>query len=69
MSQRGDDYRQRALAADRRAAAATNPQIRSAYERMARDWLALADQIERIEGYKSASERGQESPFRQKEIL
>ncbi len=42
MSTRADDYRQRALAADRRAAQTSDPHIRGAYERITGDWLALA---------------------------
>src|SRR5258707_219005 len=46
MSTRADDYRQRALAADRRAAQTSDPHIRGAYEQITRDWLALAEQVE-----------------------
>jgi hypothetical protein len=41
-STRADDYRQKARAADRRAA-------QTAYEQITRDWLALAEQVEWID--------------------
>jgi hypothetical protein len=52
MSSRADDYRQRARAADRRAAQTSDPHIRGAYEQITRDWLALAEQVEWIDSYR-----------------
>jgi hypothetical protein len=49
MSTRADDYRQKARAADRRAAQTGDPHVRGAYEQITRDWLALAEQVEWID--------------------
>jgi hypothetical protein len=48
-STRADDYRQKARAADRRAAQTGDPHISGAYEQITRDWLALAEQVEWID--------------------
>jgi hypothetical protein len=48
MVARPDWYRERATDARRRAAQAREPTIKSAYESMARDWAALAEQAEWI---------------------
>jgi hypothetical protein len=55
MSTRADDYRQRARAADRRAAQTSDPHIRGAYEQITRDWLALAEQVEWIDSYRRSA--------------
>jgi hypothetical protein len=45
MSLRADMCRQKAAAAKQSAARASNPSIKSAFEEVARGWLALAEQI------------------------
>ncbi len=50
---RADSYRQRAADAKNRAAQARDPSIKSALENVAADWVALADQVERIDEEKS----------------
>jgi hypothetical protein len=52
MSPRADMYRQRAADAKNRAAQAKDRSIKSALERLAADWIALAEQVERIDGEK-----------------
>jgi hypothetical protein len=49
MSLRADRYRQRAADAKDRAAQAKDPYIKSAFENVAAGWLALAEQVERID--------------------
>jgi hypothetical protein len=49
MSLRADRYRQRAAEAKDRAAQAQDPSIKSAFENVAAGWVALADQVERID--------------------
>ena len=51
MSPRADMYRQRAADAKNQAAQAKDQSIKSALERVAADWIALAEQ-ERIDGEK-----------------
>jgi len=53
MSLRADKYRQRAAEAKDRAAQAQNPSIKSAFENVAAGWVALAEQMERIDREKS----------------
>jgi hypothetical protein len=53
MSLRADRYRQRAAEAKDRAAQAQNPSIKSAFENVAAGWVALAEQMERIDTEKS----------------
>jgi hypothetical protein len=50
MSLRADAYRQRAADAKDRAAQARDPSIKSAFENVAAGWVALAEQVERIDG-------------------
>jgi len=50
-------YRQRAANAKDRAAQAKNPSIKSAFEQVAADWIALAEQVERIDRGKSSVPR------------
>ena len=49
MSLRADRYRQRAEDAKHRAAQAKDPSIKSAFEHVAAGWVALAEQVERID--------------------
>ena len=49
MSLRADRYRQRAEDAKHRAAQAKDPSIKSAFEHVAAGWIALAEQVERID--------------------
>jgi hypothetical protein len=59
MSSRSDDYRQRAADAKNRAAQAKDDSIKHRLERLADDWIALAEQAERIDDQKvSATQRG-----------
>jgi hypothetical protein len=53
MSLRADRYRQRAAEAKDRAAQAQDPSIKSAFENVAAGWVALAEQVERIDEEKS----------------
>jgi hypothetical protein len=53
MSLRADRYRQRAAEAKDRAAQAQDPSIKSAFENVAAGWVALAEQVERIDAEKS----------------
>jgi hypothetical protein len=54
MSLRADRYRQRAAEAEDRAAQAQDPSIKSAFENVAAGWIALAEQVERIDGDRPA---------------
>jgi hypothetical protein len=54
MSLRADRYRQRAAEAKDRAAQTKEPSIKSAFEDVAAGWVALAEQVERIERRESA---------------
>jgi hypothetical protein len=45
-------YRQRAADAKNRAAQARDPSIKSAFENVAAGWVALAEQVERIDSEK-----------------
>jgi hypothetical protein len=49
MSLRADRYRQRAADAKDRAAHAKDLSIKSAFENVAAGWIALAEQVERID--------------------
>jgi len=49
MSLRADRYRHRAEDAKHRAAQAKDPSIKSAFEHVAAAWVALAEQVERID--------------------
>jgi hypothetical protein len=53
MSLRADRYRQRAAEAKDRAAQASNPTIKNAFQDVAAGWVLLAEQAERIERQKS----------------
>jgi hypothetical protein len=55
MSLRADKYRERAAEAKDRAAQARDPFIKSAFENVAAGWVALAEQVERIEREKSSA--------------
>jgi len=46
MSQRSDEYRQKAVEAKNRSAQTSSPSIKSAFEEVARGWLLLAEQTE-----------------------
>ena len=52
MSLRADRYRQRAAEAENCAAQTSNPSIKSAFEHVAAGWVALAEQVERIDAEK-----------------
>jgi hypothetical protein len=54
MSLRADRYRERAAEAKDRAAQARNPSIKSAFENVAAGWIALAEQVDRIDREKPA---------------
>ena len=49
MSLRADMYRQKAVGAKHRAAGASNPSVKAAFEEVARGWLVLAEQMEWID--------------------
>jgi hypothetical protein len=53
MSLRADRYRQRAAEAKDRATQAKDPSIKSAFENVAAGWIALAEQVGRIDAEKS----------------
>jgi hypothetical protein len=53
MSLRADVYRLRAADARDRAAQARDPFIKSAFHNVAAGWVALAEQVERIDREKS----------------
>jgi hypothetical protein len=53
MSLRADRYRQRAAEAKDRATQAKDPSIKSAFENVAAGWVALAEQVDRIDAEKS----------------
>jgi hypothetical protein len=44
-----DEYRQRAIHAEQRAAGASIPEVKSFYDDIARHWRTLADEAERLE--------------------
>jgi hypothetical protein len=50
MYSRAEQYRRRGIEAQQRAAQATEPSIREAFELVARDWFALAEQVDWFEG-------------------
>jgi hypothetical protein len=52
MSSRSDEYRQRAADAKNPAAQAKDESIKDRLERLADDWIALAEQVERIDDQK-----------------
>jgi hypothetical protein len=52
MSSRSDEYRQRASDARNRAAQAKDESMKGRLERLADDWIALAEQAERIDDQK-----------------
>jgi hypothetical protein len=54
MLSRVNWYRERATEARRRASETRDPSIRIAYEIMAHDWAALAEQVEWIENQRRA---------------
>jgi len=45
-----DQYRRRAFEARQRAAQASDSSIKAGWERVAHEWLALAEQVELFEG-------------------
>jgi hypothetical protein len=45
MSSRAEQYRRRGIEARQRAAQATDPNVRLAFEEVARGWFALAEQV------------------------
>jgi len=46
MDSRADEYRQRAFKAEQRARQAKNRAIKEAYDQVATDWFAVAEQVE-----------------------
>jgi hypothetical protein len=48
-------YRQMAAECTKRAAQASNPSVKSAYQEVARGWLLLAEQVEWLDSQKEAS--------------
>jgi hypothetical protein len=52
MLSQSDEYRQRAADAKNRAAQAKEESIKDRLERLAADWIALAEQAERIDDRK-----------------
>jgi hypothetical protein len=52
MSSRSDEYRHRAADAKNRAAQTKDESIKSRLEQLAADWIALAEQAERIDRQK-----------------
>ena len=52
MLSQSDEYRQRAADAKNRAAQAKEESIKDRLERLAADWIALAEQAERIDDQK-----------------
>ena len=63
MSLRADRYRQRAEDAKHRAAQAKDPSIKSAFEHVAAGWVALAEQVERIDAEKFPLREEENSPL------
>jgi hypothetical protein len=49
MSSEGDTCRRKAAEAKERAAQATNPSIKSAFEDVAAEWVKLAEEVERMD--------------------
>ena len=54
MSLVADMYRQKAAKALQHARQTSNPSIKSAFEDVARGWVLLAEQIERMDGQKAS---------------
>lgn len=52
MHSRADQYRRRGIHAKQRAAQASEPNIRQAFEDVAGDWFALAEQAEWLERHR-----------------
>jgi hypothetical protein len=50
MHSRPEQYRRSGITARQRAAEATDPAVRAAFEEVAANWCALAEQLEWIEG-------------------
>jgi len=50
-------YREKAAQALQRARRTSNPSIKSAFEDVARGWVLLAEQIERMDGQKASISR------------
>jgi hypothetical protein len=48
---RSDEYRRRGIEAQNRAAAAADTTTRSAFDELARGWLALAEQTDWLDKY------------------
>jgi hypothetical protein len=57
-------YRQRAADAKNRAAQAKDRSMKGALERLAADWVALAEQVERIDGEKLLHDKENNRPVR-----
>ena len=51
MHSRAELYRRRGIQAQQHAAQANQPNIKDAFEQVARDWFALAEQVEWLEGH------------------
>src|SRR5262245_16221576 len=51
MHSRAELYRRRGIQAKQPAAQANQPNIKDAFEQVARDWFALAEQVEWLEGH------------------
>ena len=51
MHSRAALYRRRGIQAQQHAAQANQPNIKDAFEQVARDWFALAEQVEWLEGH------------------
>ena len=50
MYLRAEQYRRRGIQAQQRAAEAIDPKNRQAFQQVATDWFALAEQVEWLEG-------------------
>jgi hypothetical protein len=50
MYSRAEQFRRRGIAAQQRAGQTTDQEIKEALEYIARDWFALAEQVEWLEG-------------------
>jgi hypothetical protein len=52
MRSRAEEYRRRGIEARQRAGRATEPHIKGAFEQVAHDWFALAEQVEWLERHR-----------------
>jgi hypothetical protein len=55
MRSRAEEYRRRGTEAEQRAAQATEPTIKNAFEDVASGWFLLAHQVEWLEGQRATS--------------